>query len=276
MVRGRILVPRQLARLPERMDVHLVDSDSFVADTQINRAIKAGVQWVARLSRSNRTVARCREVALRMDAVTDMPARPSALADVLGRWASDGALDRRHARLRPLLKVLQLVVAGAGSAPEPGAEALGPTLLFDMSHLFEALLASRLRAVAPGLDVRVQTSRAFDVGHLFRLRPDIVVESAGTPVMVLDAKWKRLSGHSDVDDADLRQALAYARVLRLSEATLVYPRLEEGQSWSHSAEVADGSGVRIHLRQVPLGGEGWAALDGELAALLGGPLRTGD
>jgi hypothetical protein len=87
-----------------------------------------------------------------MDAVADIRSDARRLAGILNTQR----LDRRHARLAPLLKILTLLVAGSGGAPEAGIDTPGPTLLFEMSALSEALLAARLRAVAAGCVVRVQ------------------------------------------------------------------------------------------------------------------------
>ena len=48
----------------------------------------------------------------------------------------------------------------------------------------------------------------------------------------------------------------------------MYPRLNATGTVDHEAVVADGSGVRLVLRQVTLPFSGWALLDQELAALL--------
>jgi len=266
MVRGRLLIARQLARLPERVDAHCVSADIFVADTPVNRAIKAGVVRIGRLTRSHETLAKCREVTARMDAVADIRADQRALVATFGQLR----LDRRHARLATLLKALTLVTAGSGGAPEAGGDAPGPTLLFEMNALFEALLAARLRAVAAGHNVRLQDARfSLDVAGHFGLRPDIVVEVSGVPKIVVDAKWKALTkGLASVEDADLRQAFAYARIFGTSCAALIYPRLAATVAFSHDAIVADDSGVRLVLRQVTLPLGGWACLDAELAVLL--------
>jgi 5-methylcytosine-specific restriction endonuclease McrBC regulatory subunit McrC len=267
MVRGRLLIARQLARLPERVDTHFVSADVFVADTPVNRAIKAGVVCVGRLARSHATLAKCREVIARMDAVGDLRTDRRTLAETFGQLR----LDRRHGRLVSLLKALALVILGSGTAPEAGLESPGPTLLFEMNSLFEALLAARLRTVATGRAVRVQDTRhTFDVAGCFKLRPDLVVETAGVPTLVVDAKWKSLpKGLASVDDGDLRQVFAYARVLRTPVAALVYPRLDATPVVRHDTIVADGSGVRLVLRQVTLpSGGGWASLDQDLIALL--------
>ncbi len=86
VVRGRLLVGRQLARLPERFDAHLVSTDDFLADTPVNRIIKAGIRWVARITRVTSTVAKCREAVMRMDAVVDFVGPPHALAEAVRVW----------------------------------------------------------------------------------------------------------------------------------------------------------------------------------------------
>jgi len=269
VVRGRLLVARQLARLPERFDAHLVRTDDFLADTPVNRIIKGGIRWAARITRVTSTAAKCREAVMRMDAVADFVGPPRALAEAARRLNGSATLDRRHARLAPLLKVLGLLAHGLGAAPEAGVEAPGPTLMFDMSRVFEALLAARLRRVLPDCSVDEQASHRFDLDSRFMLRPDLVVRRRGQPTLVLDAKWKWIGSSADVADADLRQAFAYARILGLKDAALVFPRLDTDVPAVHQVRVADDSGVRIHLWQVAIMVRDWAELDDDLACLGG-------
>lgn len=267
VVRGRLLVAKQLAKLPERFDAHLVRTDDFLADTPVNRIIKAGIRWVARITRVTSTAAKCREAVIRMDAVADFVGPPQALAEEARRLGSRAALDRQQARLVPLLKVLGLLTDGWGAAPEAGVEAPGPTLMFDMSRVFEALLAARLRRVLPGCSVDEQTSHCFDRDGHFMLRPDLVVCRRGQPTLVVDAKWKRIGSNADVADADLRQAFAYARILGLKDTALVFPKLDAGVPSIHEVRVADDSGVRIHLCHVVIMAPDWAELDANLRGL---------
>ncbi len=267
VVRGRLLVARQLARLPERFDAHFVRTDDFLADTPVNRIIKAGIRWVARITRVTSTAAKCREATMRMDAVADFIGPLRALAEVARQLGGRAALDRRHARLAPLLKVLGLLADGLGAAPEAGVETPGPTLMFNMSKVFEALLATRLRRVLPDCTVDEQATYRFDVGGRFMLRPDLVVRRRGQPLLVLDAKWKRIGSSADVADADLRQAFTYARILGLKDAALVFPKLDADVPAIHEVQVADGSGVRIHLWQVAVMAPDWAELDDDLDRL---------
>lgn len=267
VVRGRLLVARQLSRLPERFDVHLVRTDDFLVDTPVNRIIKAGIRWVARITRVTSTAAKCWEAVMRMDAVADFAGPTRALGEAARHLSGRVALDRRHARLAPLLKVLGLLADGFGAAPEAGIEAPGPTLMFNMSRVFEALLAARLRRVLSDCSVDEQTSYRFDRDGRFMLRPDLVVRRQGQPKLVIDAKWKRIGSSADLADADLRQAFAYARILGLKDAALVFPKLDVHVPAVQEVRVADGSELKIHVWQVAVMAPDWAELDDDLARL---------
>ncbi|WP_338147331.1 McrC family protein [Neoroseomonas oryzicola] len=267
VVRGQLLIAKQLALLPERLDVHIARVEDYRADTPVNRSIKAGVRWIARVTRVAATAAKAREVVMRMDAVSDSTGPLRVLGDALRRLQGSIERDRRHRRLAPLLRVLGLLLDGTAVAPEAGAAAPGPTLMFDMSKVFEALLAARLRRTLSGCSVDEQASHRFDIAGEFMLRPDLLVRQGGKPALVLDAKWKRVSGPADVDDADLRQVFAYARILGLTDAALVYPKLNGAGAPLQHVQVADESGVRIHLWQVTVTAAGWNELDSDLGRL---------
>jgi hypothetical protein len=96
VVRGRLLVTRQLARLPGRFDAHLLRTDDFLADTLMNRIIKAGIRWVAKITRVTATTAKCWEAVMRMEAVADLVGLPRAFAEAARRLGGV-ALDRWHA-----------------------------------------------------------------------------------------------------------------------------------------------------------------------------------
>ncbi|MFC7543683.1 hypothetical protein ACFQU2_35375 [Siccirubricoccus deserti] len=121
-IRGRWRIGAQLARLPERVDAHLLDADVFTADTTVNQALKAGVGWVERLTTSQPTLALCRSVLARMDVVRNLALSRATLKPIL----TGLTLDRRHAHLEQSLAALRLVVGGHGSAIAAGDNALDP------------------------------------------------------------------------------------------------------------------------------------------------------
>ncbi len=75
------------------------------------------------------------------------------------------------------------------------------------------------------------------------MRPDVLIERHGAPVVVLDAKWKRPSGSLPVAD-DLYQVLAYAAALGVRRAVLVYPGRRD-RAWTYTLAR---SAVRVEVR----------------------------
>ena len=262
VVRGRLRIAAQLARLPERVDVHLLNADEFTADTEINRAIKGGIGQIERLSRVTDTRARCCELLAQLEAVGAPPRELRRLAALLQGLV----LDRRHAHFGALIHVLKLIVTGRGSAAAAGADAPGPAWLFAMDQLFEAYVAERLQQIASAVEIAIQGPvRSFSVDGAFPLRPDIVVLAAGRPVLVLDTKWKLLDrGLSDVDSADLRQVYAYARVYGVDRAVLAYPGTSAARCLRRDFIVNDGGAITVSICQLPL----LEDRDGELDRIL--------
>src|SRR5262249_54057652 len=81
------------------------------------------------------------------------------------------------------------------------------------------------------------------------LRPDLTVDRAGRPVLVLDAKWKSLDATPLVTD-DLYQVLAYCTGLGVRRAALLYPG-DRGRVWSYSLAHAP---ISLTLRTVRVNG----------------------
>ena len=261
-VRGRLRLAAQLARYPGRYDALLVEAEVFTPDTPINRAIKAGVGRIARLTQTPGTLALCRELLTRLDAVGDLS--PSAVGPAFDSLY----LDRRSVRLRSLVEVLALVVRDRGSAAAASPEAPGPAWLFSMDRLWERFVGRRLRQLLPGLEVTEQGPvRPLMTSGVFLMRPDIVVAAAGRTCMVLDTKWKVFAGPSDVDVADLRQAYAYARIYNACESALLYPTwADRPTSLSHVVADVDQQ-VRITVLTLPLAEEHAGEFDDALLRL---------
>ena len=150
---------------------------------------------------------------------------------------------------------------------EAGIEAPGPTLMFNMSKVFEALLATRLWRVLPDCSVDQQTYYRFGLDGRLMLRPDLVVRRRGQTILVVDAKWKRIGSSADVADADLRQTFVYALIPGLKDAALVFPKLDVAVPAVHEVRVAVGSGVSAHLWQVAVIAPDWVELDDDLSRL---------
>jgi hypothetical protein len=183
-------------------------------------------------------------------------ALPLAGGQGLPRWQP----TRLNTRYLPALRLAEAVLRG--TSPEhrpPGPHALTMDgFLLDMNKLFEDFVAVGLREALKehGLIGRLQDLHHLDIAGLVRVRPDLVVRTADgrTPLAVVDAKYK--VGKADgLLNADLYQALAYATVLALHEAHLVYAA---GRQPEHHHEVRgtargpQGRGVRLYQHSLDL------------------------
>ncbi|GGC62983.1 hypothetical protein GCM10011504_46480 [Siccirubricoccus deserti] len=264
-IRGRWRIGAQLARLPERVDAHLLDADVFTADTTVNQALKAGVGWVERLTTSQPTLALCRSVLARMDVVRNLALSRATLKPIL----TGLTLDRRHAHLEQSLAALRLVVGGHGSAIAAGDNAPGPAWLFSSDKLFEVYIAQRMRRIATQLSIVTQgPSLSFDTARRFFMLPDVTAHEKGKPLAIFDTKWKEVRGVRDISQDDLRQIYAYARVYRTKSAMLLYPATGGKAGKIADITVQDEAKTRLAAWRIPLPETTAADGDGTLNALL--------
>jgi 5-methylcytosine-specific restriction enzyme subunit McrC len=151
---------------------------------------------------------------------------------------------------RPLIEVCRLLAwsLAPGAAAGPTA---APALLVSLERLFERHVTRGVADAFAGRDgvaVRVQPEHVIPGPPNVVVRPDVVIERSGQPVLVVDAKWKRLPREGLIHD-DLYQVLAYCTILGARQAVLVYPGRR--RCWDHTFAPA---GVRVQVRTLDVAG----------------------
>jgi 5-methylcytosine-specific restriction enzyme subunit McrC len=255
VVRGRIREAEQIRRHFGRTPPVEIAYDAYTADTAENRILRAAVEQLLRLPGVPGPVRR----RLAHQRVRLADALPLVRGQELPRWQP----SRLNSRYQPALRLCEAVLCG--SSPEhlpPGADPLAMDgFLFDMNQLFEDFVTVALSEALKeyGLAPRLQDPHHLDTAGLVRIRPDLVVRTRDgrTPVAVVDAKYKVEKADGRLN-TDLYQALAYATVLGLREAHLVYAagrlpmRFHEVRG---TAVGTDGRGVRLYQHTVDLSRE---------------------
>lgn len=234
LLRGRLDLTRQLTRLAVRSDVLACRFDELSVDTPLNRVLKAAVSKLTGVTRSSGTARRLAELVARLEFVNDTrtPLREPV------------RLDRSNTAYHDLYRLARMFLAGDWQSTASG-RASGFALVFAMNDLFEAFVGRSVRRAASPWQIHLQHARHCAIeapdGPLFRLKPDIVVETPDGPT-VLDTKWKRLDPADktlSIDSADIYQMQAYAHAYGAARLILVYPWLQDD---------VDGPGIARHWK----------------------------
>lgn len=233
-LRGRLDVTRQFTHYAGRTDRLACRFDELTSDTPLMQVMKAAVVMLEYLARSDETRRRLSELRFILADVSDRAV--AALP-----WNRIG-IDRTNRHWQSLLNMAGLFLRRDWQATHfAGEQVQGLALLFPMNELFEAYVEGLLREVLAGSDTQVigQGGRQNCLGDwdeetdctgtVFQTIPDIILRRGVRTAAIIDAKWKRLGPPLDrkkgVQQADVYQLMAYARVYRCQRLVLLYPAL---------------------------------------------------
>jgi 5-methylcytosine-specific restriction enzyme subunit McrC len=226
LVHGRILLGQQLGRYGDLKHRHVCAYADLTADTDENRIVLATMRLLPALLASpdeSGFARRARALIPRFEGVTAV-SRKSALA-LLDRMEA----HRFNARYAQLLGLCRLVLAHT-TLDERGGPHPFASFLVNMPRLFESFVTARLRALLPAYGLRVVAQRHdyLDEERRVGIRPDILVypRSGTRPVLVLDAKYRRVDDPASDINRDLYQISAYLDRYTLRHGLLVYPQFE--------------------------------------------------
>lgn len=241
-VRGRIQMGRQVSRWQGRLPPVEVAFQEYTDDILELRLLKAAVAALVRWPiRQPGTWAALRHVDAMLAPVSLVQFQPSTVPNVI--------YTRLNQHYRTAVELARLVLRLSAFESRSG-QVRASGLLVDMNKVFQDFVEVALgEALASfGISVRGQDTRhGLDVAGDIRLKPDLVLESRGQPILVADAKYKRLE-LKGLPNADIYQALAYAVGLNLGSAVLVYPATEAARA----DHVVRNTGTRVMVRTLDL------------------------
>jgi 5-methylcytosine-specific restriction enzyme subunit McrC len=238
-VRGRIEIAPQMREggLHHR---HACLYADLTADTPENRVLAAALRYVPVLVGGGAEAA----VARRARALLGYfgAVRPVSRAAALALVRSIN-LHRLNVGYGPALALARLALNHLALDERPGPHPFA-SFMVDMPRLFESFITDRLRGLLPryGLRVVAQRHDYLDEDRTVGIRPDVLVyaQRGASPVLVLDAKYRRAGGPDDEGlNRDLYQVSAYLDRYGLRHGVLVYPRF------------GDEAASRLRLRGTP-------------------------
>ena len=220
VLRGRLRESEQLHRhhgLPLPLEIR---HDEFTVDIPENRILRTACERMLGVPGVDPQSQRMLRRLLRDFA----DVAPLSRRDPVPAWQA----TRLNARYHMALRLAELVLRATSAEHESGGVAVNG-FLFDMPKLFEDFVTVALReTLVPAYGGRVadQDRNHFDEARQVTLKPDIVWKIRGTPVAVIDAKYKS-EKPAGYPNADLYQLLAYCTVLGLRNGHLVYAKGNE-------------------------------------------------
>lgn len=213
VVRGRLrLRDQELRRYGQLVPIE-VTVDEWTTDTDENRRLRAATR---RLLLGSDLPPLVRLRLIRVDRqLADVRLPPPGA--VIPPWTP----TRLNARLHPLLRLTDLVLAGSTVEHQVGAIQVRGFVL-SMATLFERLISRLLQEYAQDVQVLGQVSLPLDTDALLTIRPDLLVRERGGFIAVADVKYKLLDDAGLFPNADAYQLLTYALRLGLRAGHLIY------------------------------------------------------
>lgn len=252
-LRGRLDMNKQLRQPPGRAHIFNIRHDLFLADRPENRLLKSALMRVCGLTQEPDTWRLSHELAGLM---AEIPDSRNTAAD-FRQWRS----DRLMAHYQPVRSWCELVL-GQHMPLAMRGKMHGISLLFPMEKLFERYVEVKLRKQLPALyTLNRQAKSQFLCTHqgknLFQLRPDLLIQSAQETVLVLDTKWKLLSGADaenkyGLSQGDFYQMFVYGHRYLSGEGDmiLIYPKTENFSETLPAFEFSENS-ARLRLWVTP-------------------------
>jgi 5-methylcytosine-specific restriction enzyme subunit McrC len=216
VLRGRLLLDEQLRTPPGRTTTLACRYEDYTADLPLNQVIAYTLSQLG-LTGASALDQRLRKLRVSFSRLTPRRFRPVDLDQFV--------YDRLNVPYEVIHGICRLILEARGAEDGRGALPMG-SLLVNMDTLFQSFLARWLEQHLPApWRVRAQGRASLDGHGRFRMYPDLQLYRGPTLRLVADTKYKL--HHGDPSSADLYQALAYCRALRLRTAVLVYPDLEQ-------------------------------------------------
>lgn len=223
-LRGKLLVSKQIRKLPHERHKFSLEVHEFTEDNLLNQIFYAATRFSISVTRWQKNRKMLGELMLIFDGITPKRITISDFEKI--RFTR---LNERFKRPFTFAKIILTSFAGFEKDEASG-------FFVDMNELFERFILSELKRSLPGYKIKYQKKlEIFRSKKKIRLRrqyPDFVVYRFKKPIAVIDAKYRALNLGGDkigLDPDAARQVYTYAKILDEEEGitnvtVLIYPR----------------------------------------------------
>ncbi len=262
--KGKLIIPAQILHNSARHERFFCRFDEFSKDTAMNRIFRFACATLLPWTHTPSTQDKLRHCLLLLDGVEDVSIHDELFEQI--------PITRQNERFADVLHFCRLILQGHSPTTNRGKQR-SFSLLFDMNQVFEAFVAAFMRKwVMPLHDFpehRLYPQAKRRQRHLITrnekgvlsLRPDLLIEAPEAPEddrrLVLDTKWKRLSGsggRGGAGTADIYQLYAYTQRYGCKRSILLYPHVSgaENRDFKIIDRSNEPSGQQILVRYVHL------------------------
>ena len=209
-VRGKIDFAREFRKNPVHAEYFNIVFDEFELDRPENRLIKTTLLYLKGVTRN---ADHSRSITSLLPAFETVSVSRNIDADF-----ARCVINRATKVYGTLLGWCRVFLKGESFTMFKG-NSVATALLFPMEKIFEDYVGQCLRLESirrkalRRVELQAQTQWLFE-DHRIRLRPDILCEKHDGHLVVLDTKWKRVSGPRDLSVADMHQMYAYGQRYR--------------------------------------------------------------
>jgi 5-methylcytosine-specific restriction enzyme subunit McrC len=244
-LRGQLNINKQLRQPPGREHIFNIRHDLFLPDRPENRLLKTALMRVCKFTQHSDTWRLAHELA---GILAEVPASKNTRDD-FQQWRN----DRLMAHYQPVRPWCELVL-GQHMPLAMRGNTQGISLLFPMEKLFETFVEKKLRTlISPPYSLKPQAASKslceHSGGHMFQLKPDLLITDGKSVCAVLDTKWKLLnsadkSNKYGLSQNDFYQLFAYGHKYLQGQGKmmLIYPQtsafVKALPVFSYSAELS--------------------------------------
>ena len=231
-LKGKLNISKQIKFNHIHKERFFVGYDEFLSDRVENRLIKTTLTYLYNKSKLNKNQQKIREFLFIFD---DIKQSQNIKIDF-----TKIKVDKQMREYESVLEFAKVFLFDNSFSPYKGKD-IAFALLFDMNLLFESYVGVYLKK--KGFDVRLQDRGKYliETPNRFALRPDIVINKDTNTEIVADTKYKNITTHKDINQADMYQLYAYGtKYKKTSQLYLIYPK-------SHKIELAKYSYIKDEL-----------------------------
>ena len=212
-LRGRIDVARQFRVRQGRPFPLECSFEEYTEDIELNRVVKAALRRLLQVPGLNPEVTRMLRFRYRLfDDVASIADGPGSIPDI--------GYTRLNEHWRPAGELARIILNQDSLRDETGG-IMGMAFTVDMNELFERFVERIVDREARSAGLRPVPQATRQLSTNVSMRPDLVLQSAGSDLAVGDAKYKDLNTGTPPND-DLYQLLAYCVSLGLKRGLLIY------------------------------------------------------